>query len=194
MFHALTRLGWIMSIPMTAPRNRFPPKTRAAEMATSAGRKVNAVFDTVSRNWNHAEPLKAGMALPRNSTRPIIRPEATMAGRIGTNTSPRDFSIFFQIGILEAAAALTSSLVAADAPVTERNSSYTLLTVPVPMMSWSCPLDSNSPWTPSTSSSFSVWTLSLSAMTRRSRVAQCAADTTFSPPPMRAAISSAHFL
>ncbi len=60
-----------------------------------------------------------------------------MAGRMGTKMSPGVFRIFFHQGILEAAAALTSALLAAVSPVTARNSSYTLLTVPVPMISWS---------------------------------------------------------
>ena len=54
---------------------------------------------------------------------PIIRPEATMAGRIGTNTSPIDLSALFHAGAFDAAAALTSSFVAAVIPDTLRSSS-----------------------------------------------------------------------
>ena len=121
--------------PMTAARNTFPPNTLAALTATITGRNAKAVLATISRNAYQSVDAKEGMALPRASTTPIIRPEATMAGRMGTNTSPTDFNARFHAGCLAAAAAFTSSFVAAVIPVTERNSSYTLFTVPVPMMS-----------------------------------------------------------
>ena len=162
----------------------MPPNTLAAEMATIPGRKTKAALATISRKPYQSLDANPGSALPRASTRPIMRPDATIAGRIGTNTSPIGFSSFFQSGCFSAAAALTSSLVAAVMPVIARNSSYTLLTVPVPMMSCSCPLDSNMPLTPSTSSRYALSTLLLSLMTRRSLVAQCAACATFSRPPI----------
>ena len=46
-----------------------------------------------------------------------------MAGRIGTKTSPIGFKSLFQSGCCAAAAALTSSFVAAVMPVMFRNSS-----------------------------------------------------------------------
>ena len=121
--------------PMTAARYTFPPKTLAALTATITGRNANAVLATISRKPYQSVSANDGQTLPRASTTPIKRPDATMAGRIGTKTSPIDFSALFHAGCCAAAAAFTSSLVAADIPVTARNSSYTLLTVPVPMMS-----------------------------------------------------------
>ena len=94
-----------MSRPITAPRKIFPPNTLAAEMATMTSRKANAVFDTVSRKAYQSVPANPGIALPSASTSPIIRPDATMAGRIGTKTSPSAFSICFHIGCFAAAAA-----------------------------------------------------------------------------------------
>ena len=135
--HAFIRAGWTIMIPITPPRKMFPPKTLAAETATRTGSSAKAVLATMSRKPNHPLSAKDGIAFASASTRPIIRPEATMAGRIGTNTSPGVFRIFFHRGILEAAAFFTSSLDAAETPATERNSSYTLLTVPVPMISCS---------------------------------------------------------
>ncbi len=73
------------------------------------------------------------------------------------------------------------------------NSSYTLLTVPVPKMIWSWPCASNTPCTPVAFSSSFLFTLPLSAMTRRRRVAQCAADTMLSLPPMFCSTSEAAF-
>ena len=101
----------------------MPPKTRAEEIATSTGSSANAVLATRSRKEYQSLEPKAGQNFGIASTRPIIRPEATMAGRMGTNTSPGVLRIFFQIGMREAAAALTSALVAAVRPVTARNSS-----------------------------------------------------------------------
>ena len=92
-------------------------------MATSIGSRAKAVLATMSRKPNQPLSAKDGMALASASTRPIIRPEATMAGSMGTNTSPGVFRIFFHRGILLAAAAFTSAFVAAEAPVTARNSS-----------------------------------------------------------------------
>ena len=150
----------------------MPPNTLAALTATITGRNANAVFATISRKLYQSDPSKEGINFPSASTSPIIRPEATIAGRIGTNTSPIDLSALFQAGCCAAAAALTSSFVAADIPVTARNSSYTLFTVPVPMMSWSCPLFSNIPLTPSTFSSADFLILPLSLITSLSLVAQ----------------------
>ena len=136
-FQAFIRFGWIINKPMTAPKKMLPPKTLAADTATMAGKNTNAALATISRYPNQSDAPKVGIALPNASTTPIIKPDATMAGRIGTNTSPSDLINLFQIGICAAAAALTSSLEAAVNPVTARNSSYTLLTVPVPMISCS---------------------------------------------------------
>ena len=76
----------------------------------------------------------------------------------------------------------------------EMNSLNTLLTVPVPRMIWSCPDASNTPFTPSTFSMASLSALLLSAITRRSLVAQWAADTMFLLPPTRSRIDCAVFL
>ncbi len=122
-FQALSRAGWIIRKPMTPPRKMLPPKTRAAEIATRTGSMTNAVLATRSRKLNQSLWPKAGQNLGMASTIPIIRPEATMAGRMGTNTSPGVLRIFFQSGMREAAAALTSALLAAVSPVTAKNSS-----------------------------------------------------------------------
>ena len=120
---AFMRLGWIIIIPMTAPRKIFPPNTRADDTAISTGRNVKAVLDNRSRIPYQSLAAKPGTAFPMASTRPIIRPEATMAGRIGTNTSPRAFTIRLMTGCFAAAAAFTSSFVAAVMPLTFKNSS-----------------------------------------------------------------------
>ena len=120
---AFISAGCTIIMPMTPPRNRLPPNTRAADTATSIGSSAKAVLATRSRKPNQPLSAKEGMALASASTRPIIRPEATMAGRIGTNTSPGVFRIFFHRGMRLAAAAFTSALLAAEAPVTDRNSS-----------------------------------------------------------------------
>ena len=78
----------------------------------------------MSRNENQSEPAKPSPGiLASASTRPIMRPEATIAGKIGTKTSPIGFSRRFQSGCFAAAAAFTSSFVAAVMPVMLRNSS-----------------------------------------------------------------------
>ena len=57
-----------------------------------------------------------------------------MAGIIGTKISPSVLIARMNQFCLSAAAALTSSFVPSDAPERAMNSSYTLLTAPVPMM------------------------------------------------------------
>ena len=42
---AFIRSGWIMIMPITAPRNWLPPNTFAALTATRMGRKVNAALE-----------------------------------------------------------------------------------------------------------------------------------------------------
>ena len=59
----------------------------------------------------------------RASMMPIRKPEATMAGMMGTKMSPSVLIIRLGRGCFAAAAAFTSSLVAAVRPVTFRNSS-----------------------------------------------------------------------
>ena len=93
------------------------------EVAIRTGRNTNAVLANRSRTANQSLPPKLGMAFARASTRPIIRPDATMAGRMGTNTSPIALIMRLKTGCFAAAAALTSSLVAALMPETARNSS-----------------------------------------------------------------------
>ena len=110
-------------MPITAPRKILPPNTLAAETAMSTGRKVNAVLAKRSKIPYQSLPANEGIAFPRASTSPIIRPEATIAGRMGTNTSPSALIIRLTTGCLAAAAAFTSSLVAAVMPLTAKNSS-----------------------------------------------------------------------
>ena len=43
-FQALTRSGWIMIMPMTAPRYWLPPNTLAALVPIRMGRKVKAAL------------------------------------------------------------------------------------------------------------------------------------------------------
>ena len=81
------------------------------------------MFETISRNANQSVAANPGKAFANASTSPIIKPDATIAGKIGTNTSPRVLTILCGNGWLAAAAAFTSSLVAADNPVTAKNSS-----------------------------------------------------------------------
>ena len=111
---------------------------------------------------------------------PIKNPLATMAGIIGTKISPSVLIALLKIFCCAAAACFTSAFVAADRPDTCKNSSYTLFTVPVPRIICSCPEAKNTPFTPSISSTALLSHLSLSAITRRRRVAQCAADIKFS--------------
>ena len=72
------------------------------------------------------------MALLMPSVRPMSRPEATMAGMMGTKTSPSALMARWKGLAFCAAACLTSSFEAAETPASLMNSSYTLLTVPVP--------------------------------------------------------------
>lgn len=121
-------------------------------------------------------------------------PEATMAGMMGTKISPSVLMARWYHGALEAAACLTSSLLAPVIPARAVNSSYTLFTMPVPKMICSWPWASNTPLAPSAFSSSFLFTLELSAITRRRRVAQCAADTMLEAPPMLSSTCWAAFL
>ena len=114
---------------------------------------------------------------------PIRKPLATIAGMIGTKMSPRSLMAFINQFCFSAAASFASAFVLAVMPAIAINSSNTLLMVPVPRMIWSCPDASNTPFTPSTFSSAVLSAFVLSAMTRRSLVAQWAADTMFLLPP-----------
>ena len=87
-----------MARPITAPRNVLPPKTRAAEIATITGRYANAVLATMSKKSYHDVLANSGYTLPIASTNPIMRPDATIAGKIGTKTSPTAFNILFHKG------------------------------------------------------------------------------------------------
>ena len=108
---------------MTAPKKIFPPNTCAADTATSTGKNAKDVLEAMSKNAYQSVDAKEGIALPNASTRPIIKPAATIAGRIGTNTSPRVLISCFHHGIWEAAAALTSSLLPPVTPLMAINSS-----------------------------------------------------------------------
>ena len=125
---------------------------------------------------------------------PIRKPLATIAGIMGTKMSPRSLIARMSTFCLRAAASLASAFVLAVMLPMSINSSNTLFTVPVPRMIWSCPEASNTPLTPSTFSMASLSAFVLSAMTRRSLVAQWAADTMFLLPPTLSRISCAVFL
>ena len=128
-----------------------------------------------------------------DSIMPIRKPDATIAGMIGTKMSPRVLIARWNQLPFCAACALASSLLTADAPDCAMNCSNTLLTVPVPKMICNCPWASNTPCTPVAFSSAGLSTFLLSAITSRRRVAQCAAETTFSFPPMLLSTSEAAF-
>ncbi len=76
----------------------FAPNTLAALTATITGRNAKAVLATISKNAYQSVEAKEGIALPSASTTPIIRPDATMAGSIGTKTSPTDLRALFHAG------------------------------------------------------------------------------------------------
>ena len=101
----------------------FPPNTCAADTATSTGRNAKDVLEAISKNAYQSVDAKDGIALPNASTRPIIKPAATIAGKIGTNTSPSVLISCFHHGICEAAAAFTSSLLPPVTPLIAMNSS-----------------------------------------------------------------------
>ena len=110
-------------MPITAPRKIFPPNTLAADTAINTGRNTNAVLASKSKIPYQSLPANEGSAFPKASTNPIISPDATIAGKIGTNTSPIAFTICLIMGCFAAAAAFTSSLVAAVMPLIFKNSS-----------------------------------------------------------------------
>ncbi len=111
---------------------------------------------------------------------PIRKPLATIAGIIGTKTSPKVLIARLNRFCLAAAAALASSFDAAVRPEMAINSSYTLFTTPVPKIICSWPEALNTPFTPSISSTALASHLALSANTSRKRVAQWAAEIRFS--------------
>ena len=114
---------------------------------------------------------------------PMRKPLATIAGMIGTKISPSSLIARMNTFCFCAAASFASAFELAVMPAMAMNSSNTLLTVPVPRMIWSCPDASNTPFTPSIFSIAPLSALLLSAITSRSLVAQCAADTIFLLPP-----------
>ena len=125
---------------------------------------------------------------------PMRKPLATIAGMMGTKMSPRSLIALMKTFCFCAAASFASALELAVIPASEMNSSKTLLTVPVPRMICNWPDASNTPLTPSMFSMAPLSALLLSAMTRRSLVAQCAADAIFLLPPTLSSISCAVFL
>ena len=68
------------------------------------------------------------------SMMPIRKPEATMAGMMGTKMSPRVLMARWYQGARAAAACFTSSLLPPSMPASRIKASYTLFTVPVPKM------------------------------------------------------------
>ena len=71
----------------------LPPNTLAADTEINTGKNTNAVFAIKSKMLNQSLEPNEGIAFANASTRPIIRPDATIAGKIGTKTSPRDLII-----------------------------------------------------------------------------------------------------
>ena len=70
----------------------------------------------------------------RASMIPMRNPLATMAGMIGTKMSPSVLMACLYHGCFAVAAAFASSVLAPVRPEMLKNSSYTLLTTPVPRM------------------------------------------------------------
>ena len=130
--HALSSAGCTMHSPTTPPRKRLPPNTRAEESATSTGRDTKAVPDTIFKKLNQSAAAKAGITLPSASRMPVSRPAATMAGRMGTNTSPSVFTS--RCGSGSTGAVHFCAAGAPGRPDSFINSSYTRFTVPVPRM------------------------------------------------------------
>ena len=124
---------------------------------------------------------------------PMRKPLATMAGIMGTNISPKILIIYWNIFPCFAACFFNSSVLLAPILPSFINSSYTLLTSPVPKIICSCPCASNTPLTPSIFSRVFLSTLELSAITSLSLVAQCAALTILSAPPIACNTSFADF-
>ena len=98
-FQPFVSAGWTIISPITAPKKIFPPKTCAADTATSTGKNAKDVLEAMSKNAYQSVDAKEGIALPNASTNPIIKPAATIAGRIGTNTSPSVLINCFHHGI-----------------------------------------------------------------------------------------------
>ena len=112
-----------MIIPITAPRKIFPPNTRAALIPIRIGKNTNAALLNRWMIVYDPEFAIAGNILLKPSSSPIKRPLATIAGMIGTNTSPSVLIIRLKIFCFAVAACFTSSLVAAVMPAIAINSS-----------------------------------------------------------------------
>lgn len=110
----------------------FAPNTFAALTAISIGRNVSVAFENISSSVYRWLSAILGNALERPPNSPHSRPVATIAGMIGTNTSPSVLIPLLYQGDFAAAAFFTSSFEAASIPASCMNSAYTLLTVPVP--------------------------------------------------------------
>ena len=133
MDQALMSEVWFMIMPMTPPRNSLPPKTRAAEKPMRICRNTKDALENVwIRMYQELVSSAPPTALLMPSVRPMSRPEATMAGMMGTKTSPSALMARWNGLALAAAAALASSFELAEMPARAMNSSKTLLTVPVP--------------------------------------------------------------
>ncbi len=184
---ALSRSGWTMIMPMTAPRYWLAPNTLAALKPISTGRNTNAALakrliiaarSAIAGHWpirfssSASQGHRPGWASRLN--RPIIRPEATSAGISGTKMSESVLTARWAGFMCAAAAFLTSSMLASWMWVSAAISSCTLLTVPGPRMIWYWPPAVNDPATASIFSTAFLSALVSSTSTSLRRVAQWA--------------------
>ena len=188
---------------MTAPKIGVAPKILAAENPMSTGKNVNPALE--NRFTISAMSFIAGNASTRDLPgtnipwavrillMPINRPDATRAGRMGTNTSARVLSSFCTGFIFLAACCFNSSFVISVMWAMAINSPYTLLTIPVPRIIWNWPPLLKLPFTSSMFSKAFRSTLESSFKTSRSLVAQWAALTILPSPPTQLNISRAAF-
>ena len=103
-------------------------------MAIRIGSIASAALENMLSSSYQLLSAIPSMAFERPPSNPFKRPLATIAGMIGTKTSPRVFIALKKKFCFDAAACFTSSLVASETPASCMNSAYTLFTVPVPMM------------------------------------------------------------
>ena len=118
-------------------------------------------------NWGH----KLGASIIEKLSS-YMEQISTIAGMIGTKISPSVLISLCTGFALEAATFFSSSLLLSETPAIRMNSSYTLLTIPVPRMICICPCAKKTPFTPSMFSTYSLSAFELSLITRRRRVAQ----------------------
>ena len=107
-----------MIMPMTPPRNGLAPNTFAPEKPIRTGRKTYAVLENIFASTNSAlsvDRFRYPLLIIKfsDSMMPIRKPDATIAGMIGTKMSPSVLINRWNGFPFCAAAALTSSLVIA---------------------------------------------------------------------------------